>query len=118
MIRWQPTGTSSATHADVASHEVEVTDQTATSAKSARQQHTCSGKVQEHSIANLMPGTQYQVSNVDCNLPSPKSVKNCLLSSVRGQLSKYHGNVYIPIEISMGMLLAACNVCTPYMHRL
>ncbi|KAL0040936.1 hypothetical protein WJX79_010532 [Trebouxia sp. C0005] len=61
MIRWEPTDTSSATHADVASHEVELTDQTATSAKSARQQHTCSGKVQEHSIANLMAGTQYQV---------------------------------------------------------
>lgn len=75
MIRWEPTDTSSATHADVASHEVELTDQTATSAKSARQQHTCSGKVQEHSIANLMAGTQYQVSNKNCDPPSPKSVK-------------------------------------------
>ena len=69
MIRWQPTDTSTATHADVASHEVELTDQTATSAKSARQQHTCSGKVQEHSIANLMPGVQYQVSGMKCGVP-------------------------------------------------
>ncbi|KAL3147790.1 Fibronectin type III domain-containing protein 3B, variant 2 [Trebouxia sp. C0010 RCD-2024] len=49
-------------HADVASHEVELLDVTAPSTHAVRvAKHTCSGRMQQHSIPNLLPGTRYQV---------------------------------------------------------
>lgn len=53
-------------HADVASHEVELLDLTASSSSSTAAKlakHTCSGKVQEYTIPNLLPGTHYQASS-------------------------------------------------------
>lgn len=52
-------------HADIASHEVELLDLTASSSSTAAKavKYTCSGKVQEHTIPNLLPGTRYQASS-------------------------------------------------------
>lgn len=59
-------------HADVASHEVELLDLTASSTASTAAKlakHTCSGKVQEYTIPNLLPGTRYQASFFQALLP-------------------------------------------------
>lgn len=62
VVSWRRSSTAAADCANIASHEVELTDLITSQAKSARQLHTCSGKAQEHSLPNLLPGTQYQVS--------------------------------------------------------
>ena len=64
-------------HADIASHEVELLDLTAPSSSTAAKpvKHTCSGKVQEHTIPNLLPGTRYQASPATISLPTPTLVK-------------------------------------------
>ena len=67
MLKWQ-TRTSDETHADIASHEIELVDQTASSSKPAK--HTCSGKWQEYSIPNLLPGTRYQASPLCGMMPT------------------------------------------------
>ena len=60
MVSWSDIPGSSSLHAEVASYELEVSDQTEASSNSS-QRHTCSGKVQSFAVNNMQPGSRYQV---------------------------------------------------------
>ena len=60
VVSWSGVPDSSSLHAEVASYELEVSDQTEASFSSS-QRHTCSGKVQSFTVNNMQPGSRYQV---------------------------------------------------------